>query len=201
MGHFSEQAWADFARGFTGAEQARGIHAHIASGCLSCKSTHYFWSRIQNMALAERTYSVPENLVRLATLEFTAKQMRAERCTNASLIFDSLSRPLLAGVRGGDAVARHLVYEAEGLTIDLRFDRGPQSGNISVIGQILDSWTPDDILTGGSVVVWTENGHLVATTTANSYGEFQVEFDACNDLRLTVSAGGRNVRVPLVNLT
>ena len=199
MEHFSEQAWADFARGFSAVEKTRGINAHIVSGCLSCKNARHFWTRIQTMALAERTYSVPENVVRLATLEFTAQQKRAENCTDAVVIFDTLFRPLLAGVRGDEAIARHVVYDAEGLTIDLRFDRGPQPGKVSVVGQILDRWSPEKVLNGGSVVVWTEDGQLVATATANSYGEFQVEFDAHNDLRFTVSVGGRNVRVPMVD--
>jgi hypothetical protein len=201
MEHFSEQAWADFARGFQSFKQAQGIKAHIATGCINCKAERNLWDRVQTMALAERAYNAPENLVRLAKLEFTAKQeFQAERWGLANVLFDSLSQPLLAGVRASGAVARQVVYEAEGLTVDLRFDLVVPSGKVSAVGQILDTRIPHERLIGSPVVVWTENGQLVATTTANSYGEFQLEFEARDDLRLTARVGVRRVRMPLANL-
>lgn len=201
MEHFSEQAWADFARGFGASEKAQGIKAHIAAGCTNCKAGGNFWGRVQTIALAESAYRAPENLVRLAKLEFTARQaFKAEKWSLASLLFDSLSQPLLAGARSSATVARQVVYEAEGLTVDLRFDRVVPSGKVSAVGQILDSRIPHEPLAGSPVVVWTENGQLVATTTANSYGEFQLEFEARDDLRLTARVGGRRVRMPLTNL-
>jgi hypothetical protein len=200
MEHFSDHAWADFARGLNASEKARGIQAHIASGCLNCKTTGRFWSRIGAMAMAERAYAVPENLVRMAKLEFTAKQELAQDWIEANPVFDTLSSPVLAGARGGDAIARHVVYEAEGLTMHLQFDRGPQPGKVFVVGQILDTRIPGDVLTGAPIVVWAKNGQLVASTIANSHGEFQVEFDAGDELRVTARVGGRRVRVPLMNL-
>jgi hypothetical protein len=201
MEHFSEQAWADFSRGFNAGEKAQGINAHIAAGCMPCKVGRDFWSRLQTMASAESAYNAPENLVRLAKLEFTARQeFQAGKWTLANVLFDSLSQPLLAGVRASGAIARQVVYEAEGLTVDLRFDRLVPSGMVAAVGQILDSRIPHERLTGSPVVVWTENGQLVATTTANFYGEFQLEFEAREDLRLTARVGVRRVRMPLTNL-
>ena len=201
MEHFSEQVWADFGRGFSGSDKARGVKAHLAAGCMNCKKTSRFWNRVQTMVRAEREYSAPENLVRLAKLEFTAKQeLQAEKWSLASVLFDSVSQPLLAGVRSSAAVARQVVYEAEGLTVDLRFDLLVPSGKISAVGQILDSHIAREPLTGAPVVVWTQNGQLVATATANAYGEFQLEFEAQDDLRLTARVGDRRVRMPLVNL-
>lgn len=201
MEHFPEHAWADFGRGFDASEKVQGIKAHLAAGCLNCKTNSHFWDRVQAMAVAERAYMAPENLVRLAKLEFTAKQeFQSEKWSLASVLFDSFSQPLLAGVRSSTATARQVVYEAEGLTVDLRFDVVVQSGKVSAVGQILDSQMPHERLTGAPIVVWTEEGQLVATTTANAYGEFQLEFEARDDLRLTARVGGRRVRMPLVNL-
>lgn len=201
MEHFPERAWADFGRGFSASEKAQGIKAHLAAGCLNCKAASHFWNRVQAMALAESAYMAPENLVRMAKLEFTAKQeLQAEKWSLASVLFDSFSQPLLAGVRSSAATARQVVYEAEGLTVDLRFDVVVPSGKVSAVGQILDTQMPNERLTGAPVVVWTEDGQLVATTTANAYGEFQLEFEARDDLRLTARVGSRRVRMPLVNL-
>jgi hypothetical protein len=47
-----------------------------------------------------------------------------------------------AGIRSTVAVARQLVYEAEGLTVDLRLYRQPQSNKICVVGQVLDKGIP-----------------------------------------------------------
>lgn len=201
MEHFSEQAWADFGRGFSASEKAQGITAHLAANCLNCKANSRFWNRLQTMAQSEHEYSAPENLVRLAKLEFTAKkEVQAEKWSLASVLFDSLSQPLLAGVRSSASIARQVVYEAEGLTVDLRFDLVVPSGMVSAVGQILDSHMTHEPLTGAPVVVWTQNGQLVATATANAYGEFQLEFEARDDLRLTARVGDRRVRMPLVNL-
>jgi hypothetical protein len=200
MDHFSEQAWADFARGF-GATKKPDIQAHLAASCLECKAVEVFWRRMQTMALAESAYTPSENLVRLVKLEFAAKQeIQPEKWSVASLLFDSITRPLPAGVRSGDATVRQVVYEAEGLTVDLRFDRIVPSGSISVVGQLLDNRVPREPLTAASIVILTESGQLVATTMTNESGEFQLEFEPADHLRLTARVGRRRVQIPLANL-
>jgi hypothetical protein len=200
MEHFPEQVWADYARGFVASEKAQGIQAHIAASCPNCKADLHFWDRLRTMTLAEGAYEVPENLVRMAKLKFRAEEEDSEKWTLASVLFDSLSQPLLAGVRASSATSRQVAYEAEGLTVDLRLDRLAPSGKVAAVGQILDSRSPRQLLAGSPVVVWTESGQLVATTTANFYGEFQLEFEPCEDLWLTARVGTRRVRVPLANL-
>lgn len=201
MEHFSEQAWADFERGFSAPQKAQGIKAHLAAGCLHCKTAHGLWGRLQIMALAESAYVPPPNLVRLAKLEFALNQQDApSKWTAACLLFDTFSRPLLAGVRSSSATARQVVYEADGLVVDLRFDHTQPSGKVSAVGQMLDKRVPRELLTGCPVVVWTEDGHLVASTEANGHGEFQLEFAPQDHLRLTASVGSRRVHIPLTNL-
>jgi hypothetical protein len=201
MDHFSENAWVDLARGFGASTESQGMKAHLASGCLKCKTAYGFWGRLQTMALAEDSYTPTANLVRLAKLEFAAnQQIEPEKSTLASLLFDSFSQPLLAGVRSSAATARQLVYEAEGLVVDLRFDRLVPSGMVSAVGQILDKRVPRELLGGSPVVVWTDDGQLVATTDANGFGEFQLEFVPQERLRLTARVGRRKVHIPLTNL-
>lgn len=201
MEHFSEQAWADFARGFGAPGKAQGIHAHLAAGCLGCKAAHGFWGRLQTTALAESVYTPPSNLVRQMKMEFAASQnVQPAEWTVASLLFDTFSRPQLAGVRSAAATPRQLVYEANGLVVDLRFDRMVPSGMVSATGQMLDKRVPRELLAGSPVVVWTQDGQLVATTEANGFGEFQLEFVPQDHLRLTARVGARRVHIPLNNL-
>ena len=206
MEHFSEQAWADFARGFDVPGKAQGINAHLTAGCLDCKAVYDFWEHLQAVALAESAYAPPENLVRMAKFEFTARQSAAkpkfesENWSLASLLFDSFSQPLTAGVRSSAATTRQVVYEAEGLTVDLRFDPIVPSRRVSAVGQILDKRVPRESVTGATIVVWVEDGQLVATAAANGFGEFQLEFEPHEHLRLTARVGRRRVQIPLTNL-
>jgi hypothetical protein len=201
MQHFSEQAWVDFTRGFVAPVKAQDMKAHLAASCLPCKSAQGFWGRLQTMARSEETYAPPENLVRLAKFEFTVKQQaQPANWTIASLLFDSVSQPLPAGVRSGATTARQVVYESEGLTVDLRFDRIVPSGMVSAVGQVLDTRVPRELLAGSPIVIWTEDGQLVVTTEANGFGEFQLEFEPQDRLQLTARVGRRRVQIPLTNL-
>ena len=115
MEHFSEQAWADFARGFGGSEAAQGIKAHIATGCMNCKTAHHFWERVQTTALAERAYTAPDGLVRMAKLEFgplNGKRLKVELSERA---LSTAFAPLLAGVAAAPPSRARWSYEAEGL--------------------------------------------------------------------------------------
>ena len=199
MDHFSEQTWANFTRGFPLSGKALDIHAHLAAGCLHCKTAKGFWSRLQTMALSEAVYTPPSNLVRQVKLEFVATRI-PEKWTAAKKIFDTFSQPLLAGVRSADATPRQVVYEAEGLIVDLRFDRMQASGTVAATGQMLDQRVPRELLAGSPVVLWTQDGQLVATTEANGFGEFQLEFVPQDHLRLTARVGRRRVHIPLSNL-
>jgi len=203
MEHFSEQSWADVARGISASAKAQGIQAHLAASCLNCKQSHDFWTRLYSVAQAETTYAPPENLVRMMKLEFAAKYAaqpaKAEKWSLATVLFDSVLQPLPAGVRSSAATARQMVFEAEGLTVDLRFDRMANVRAISVVGQVLDKAVPRQPLAGSPIVLWTEDGQLLATTEANEFGEFQLEFIPQNDLRLTAKVGHRKVQIPLAN--
>lgn len=201
MEHFSEQSWADLARGIHMSANVQNIQAHLAAGCSSCKKSNEFWGRFNQMAVAENTYAPPENLVRMVKLEFTAKQRSApEKWTLAQVLFDTIGQPLPAGVRSSAATARQVVYEAEGLTVDLRFDRNATARTVSVVGQVLDKAVPREPLLGAPVVLWTSDGQLVGAAVTNEFGEFQLEFVPQNDLRLTTRVGKRRVQIPLSDL-
>lgn len=200
MAHFSEQVWADFVRG-TGSS-TRDMESHLAAGCPGCKGDLDLWRAVRSLANDEAMYAPPNNLVRRVKLEFASKHaVQTEEGTLASLIFDSTAQPLPAGVRSGAVTTRQFVYEAEGLTIDLRFERKPHSNSISASGQVLDKKTPLCWLGNATVVLWTDTGRMLTRTEANDYGEFQLEFESNDQLRLSIATTGRRtLRIPLGNL-
>lgn len=202
MEHFPEQTWADFVRGVGLSGTTQQIETHLATGCSECTSALDLWRRFGTFAAREGEYVPPENLVRLAKLELASNQVtRPQAWTLASMVFDSLTQPLPVGVRSLAVNSRQVVYEADGLTLDLRFERKPHSNTISAAGQVLDKQAPLCWLGHAAVVLWTESGQMVVTTQANDYGEFQFEFEAQDQLCLSIAtAGRRTLRIPLENL-
>jgi len=119
----------------------------------------------------------------------------------ASMIFDSATQPLAMGVRSGTASTRQIVYEAEGLTVDLRLERKPHSSTFSAAGQVLDKDAPLSWLGNAAIVLWTDKGQMVTKTVANDYGEFQFEFEHEDQLRISIiTANRKTVRIALGNL-
>ena len=200
MKHFSEEAWADFARGIK-SETSVEMESHLNSGCSDCAAESAVWERVHAIASHENSYMPPEALVRMVKQEFTARsEPETSPWVLGKLVFDSVAQPLPVGVRAGAPIGRQFVYEAEGLTVDLRLDMQPRSKTICAVGQVLDKGTPRS---PGSptILLWTEKGQPVLETKANELGEFQLEFEAQDQLRLSIEmAGRRSVRIPLSDL-
>jgi len=203
MEHFSEQAWADFVRGINKSETNTDIESHLARGCSDCKAAFNIWNQVRTTIANEKTYMPPDNALRMVKQEFAARYPPEQRpSVLANLLFDTFAQPLPTGVRSGAAVARQLVYEAEGLTVDLRVDPQPQSNKICVVGQVLDKGVSRVSPSGASIMIWTEKGQPILQVSANESGEFQLEFDAQDNLRLSIHVAGRGtIRIPLAKLT
>src|SRR5437762_1589508 len=100
MNHFSDHQWIDFLRGVAEPGAAAAMQQHVDDGCAPCLETYTAWRRFG------KTPSGP--------------WWAATR--SATLVFDTLARPLPAGVRGAAADPRHLLYEAPPFTIDLHVE-------------------------------------------------------------------------------
>ena len=201
MQHFSEQVWADFVRRISEPLTKANIESHLARGCSDCRATSDVWNRVQTMVSNEISYTPPENVVCMVKQEFAATNSQEETSVLASLLFDTFAQPLPAGIRSGAAVARQLVYEAEGLTVDLRLDSQSHSGKVLVVGQVLDKRHPRVSPSGVSIALWTQNGQPCLEVGPNQSGEFQLEFEAQDDLRLLIDVAGRKtIRIPLAHL-
>ena len=202
MGHFSEQTWADFVRGVSASGTAEEVEEHLASSCPECKTASAVWGRIARLAAKERDYVPPDNLVRLVKLQLADQQWaEPEVGLMASIIFDNATQPLPMGIRSGSAGTRQILYEAEGLTVDLRFERKPHSSTFSAAGQVLDKEAPVNWLGDAAIVLWNEKGQMLTKTVANEYGEFQFEFEHEDQLRISIiTANRKTVRIALGNL-
>jgi hypothetical protein len=200
MQHFSEEVWADFVRG-TGDAASAAIAAHLAEVCSDCTAIFSVWKQVKTIADNERQYSPAENVVHMPKVQFAASQFRHEESVTAKLTFDTFTQPLLAGVRSVTATARQMVFEADGLMMDLRFDQPTGSRQVHLTGQVLDKRVPRASSADAIVILWTGKGLPVAETRTNAFGEFHVEFQEQDRLRLSIQVGGRHiVRIPLADL-
>jgi hypothetical protein len=212
MQHVPQQAWIDFVRGVSSRDVQTGhskdandraeLEAHLASGCKDCNATAGFWKKVQRIAARESGYCPPADVVRMAKAEFRASYLEnAAEATEARLVFDTFSRPVMAGVRSAAAAARQMVYEAEGLTVDLHVDRHPQSNMMQLVGQVLDAQTLQAVSGNSAVILRTEKDVLLAKGRTNYFGEFQVEFEAQDEVRLSIwVAGNKWICIALASL-
>ena len=201
MHHFPEEVFADFVRGIA-VPAHRELQSHLANQCSQCQQNWLIWSQIQTIGVRENSYCPPDGPIRMAKLEFAAKHAENNEVPG-EVVFDSLFQPALAGVRSGGTVsARQMVFEADGMTVDLRFDRPPRSTCISLIGQILNQKVPRTSLANASVSLWTEKGVVLAETKTNTLGEFQLEFEPQTRLRLSIEwVAGKAIRIPLADVS
>ena len=202
MSHIAEQVWVDYVRGIDRFGNNGEVKAHLAPACAECESVRSLWGRVAGLAAKEAHYVAPESLVRLVKSGFGAAEVAMPTSWSiASLMFDSASAALPVGVRGGAASTRQMVYEGEGLMVDVRFERRPHSSMISASGQVLDKDVPLRWLGRAAIVLWNDKGQLLSKTEAGEYGEFQFEFEAQNQLRISIAtADRRTLRIALGNL-
>jgi hypothetical protein len=206
MEHLAAQPLVDFVRGVCAPPIARGIKAHLDAGCSKCQTALHSWNRVRHLAAQEDSYTPPENLVHMAKFAFVsqaAQRVQSDLPTTwtlANLIFNGFTQPLPAGYRSGTLNVWQVIYEAEGLTVDLRFGRRSQSKVVYIVGQILDKHATRALHSDTTVELSTENDQLVATSPITVMGEFHIEFQEKGPLWLSVKTSGRNpVRIPLAN--
>jgi hypothetical protein len=114
----------------------------------------------------------------------------------ASVIFDSLRQPRLAGARASrKPLPQQLLYAAGEYLVDLRVEGGPK--RVSLLGQILNSSKPKDAVKNIAVVLVRE-GESVAKALTSDSGEFKLHYEPRQDLQLTIALDeGNSIIVPL----
>ncbi len=201
MKHFSDKVWADFVRGLGTAGSNQQLGTHIAS-CPDCAGAVELWKKVGSIAGAEASLTPPDGMVRTVKLALVTDVPRESSWMIARLVFDSFHQPITAGVRSGASASRQLMFDAEGTMVDLVLDACPQARTITIVGQVVDKRGAKVAPRKVSIILWAETGKPLVETTANEFGEFQLEFAAQDRLRLSVEiAGCKPIRIPPINLT
>ncbi len=155
------------------------VDSHLEAGCLDCREQKEMLTTTVQIASEDKSFEFePETISRAVSYfkEQTAEEDRPLGQILARLIFDSLMPSQLAPVRSGllEAIApagRQVLYNAGGYDVDLRFERGEDTNDEDLIGQILPgNRLPSDI--DGVAVRLLQDEIEVAHAHANKRGVF-----------------------------
>ena len=170
--HPGIEAWIDFVRDSLPAEQAAMMRSHLGQGCLLCSRMAALWKQVWRTAQEEARFRPPEGLVR--SVEASAAQYLPY--PRVRLLFDSWREPLPAMIRTANISARHLIYQAGPVLLDLETQREDDRQRISVVGQLLTSSEGKKGMPDVPIQV-SVGETLVAEATTNQFGEFHLRFD------------------------
>ena len=201
MKHFTVWDWADFV-GSTGEPALRTqMTAHLA-GCARCQRMVMTLRTVADVAQREHAYEAPDHAVRYAQAIYSLYRPEKTGLTRllAQLLLDSAAAPLPAGIRSGDRLSRHLVYQAESYYLDLQLEYQP-SGRVTLVGQLANQGAPT-ISTANVPVCLMDRNTLLTATQCNQLGEFHLECAPTRNLRLhlPLPTAGKQLEVPLTDL-
>jgi hypothetical protein len=194
--HFEEAAWVDLARALVPEAQRLRMQSHLESGCVSCNETYKTWRLVFETAGREALYSPPEDVVRSVkgVLPLVRKLGLLPQIAEAArMIFDSFREPLPAGIRGRGSSARHLLYETDDFSIDLRLEKEGKM-RVALTGQVLPKRAGYDKTAETRVLILGSDGRLLGHRIATSFGEFQVELAAHDQLELYVQLPDTSIK-------
>jgi hypothetical protein len=148
---------------------------------------------VQQALSREAAYGPPEAAVAKVKKAYAAAKpwtWLMEIAEFARTVFDSLQQPVPAMVRASPSRSRQLVHEAEPFVIDLRVESDPIRNRLFLVGQVLNARHPDQAVRGVDVVLLSGE-ELVMRTSASDSGEFDLEWDREEDLRLFINIRGQ----------
>jgi hypothetical protein len=187
MKHFDITEWSDFARGVGRDADHAAMNAHVASGCVPCRDTLALVSRVCESARADLRSEPPEQVVRCAkaiSALLTPRRSGLSRLV-ARLVNDGFRDPVPAGLRAEDRVSPHGLYEAGPFCIAVRLEQERGASIATLVGQLTNRETPDSAMAEAPVVLLAGT-NVIAHTTYNRFGEFQMDYSPSGNLRLCV---------------
>jgi hypothetical protein len=201
MRHYSEEQWVDFARNTIEGSVKNAMQSHLNTGCAKCSQELAMWQHLHQVAQRTSNDQPSEGSLRIVksafAIQWPAKQP-APQAAIVELLFDSFLTPALAGVRSAASRSRQLLYGTATYRIDVRIDPQIDSDRVVLIGQILNSAEPKERLADVPVTVW-KGKKMLASSTTNHQGEFQIECEMDSSFRLMITLPGqREVSLPLI---
>ncbi len=189
----------DYLDGRLAATEASKITEHLASGCASCGSVGDWYRRVKTIATRDDSVEPPGWVLKRAFKAFMAhRDSYASAVPDqmaAILVFDSLYRPEIAGVRSTDMAERQLLYSAGGYSIDLQIAHAGVS-SVNLMGQILKDGEQGFDSVVGLPLQLVKGGAAAASTITDAVGEFRIDGIILGDYDLYFERRGRRIVIP-----
>ncbi len=181
------------------------VAAHLATDCQTCSETRDWYERMRAITASDESIEPPTWVLKRAVRIFETQHNRprlVERIGQAvaSLVFDSLARPAVAGVRSTETTNRQLLYRAGDYSIDLQVAPSDQS-RADLIGQVLreDETTFESV--SGLRLEIARGGQKIYSTVTDAMGEFKVSGMDCDTYDLRVELPEGSITVPQLPVT
>ena len=180
-------------------EAARLVASHLCTECLKCDDVLSWYVRVRDIAANDDCIDPPawvfKRALRLFSAEVAPTTFGTLKQFIASLVFDSLSRPVTEGVRLTQLPVRQLLYRADAYSIDLQI--APCEESVAGLhGQVLrEGETRFDSVTGLRIELAVENRVLHSVLT-NEMGEFRLAKVAQGDYELRINMREGTLVIP-----
>lgn len=181
------------------AGDAARLTAHLSAGCPHCAETRDWYERVRTIAAGDESTEPPSWVFKRAIKIFEGQGNRPrliERIGQAvaSLVFDSLAQPSVAGVRSTETTNRQLLYRAGNYSIDLQVAPAEHL-RADLIGQVLKEGEAAFESVSGLRLEVSRRGELVRSTMTDDMGQFKIDgVDyGVYDLRIEVDDGSITV--------
>jgi hypothetical protein len=172
---------------------AESVATHFILGCSDCEEDRAWYQQVKLVAASDDSIKPPPWVMKRAVRLFNAPRVRMNVGVRvgravASLVFDSLRGPSLAGVRSSGVEGRQLLYRADDYSIDVQVAASDQS-RAELTGQVLREGELMFESVAGLQLELMRNGGTILSTVTNDRGEFTipaVDF-ASYDLRVDLN--------------
>jgi len=200
MLHADAATCADFVRGLLTPENRAALARHLGV-CRTCAGTVEWLRAVTAVTATDAEYEPPPHVLRRARALFALERPRIIRALPrlaCRLMFDSLTQPAVAGVRGAGGASRQAVFEAGDYAVDITLDQPAGSNRTMLVGQVMSRLSPVAPIMAAPVLL-TAGDTVVARTVCDRFGEFLLEYDIQPRLQLhvVVDAGKRRLEMPL----
>lgn len=209
MTHFEPPSFSqllDWLEGRLDGESARLLESRLAEADVTTEADLSWLRQFLDIAETARTEEPPpeirENLAR-AFLEFRQERKTAglfERL-KATLSFDSLSQPALAGVRSVQSrgMQRQMIYDSEIAEVALNIHPNIQDKNLTMTGQVFPK---KDLSVTGLIVQLVDAARFAehGMTRLDDLGEFTLSAIPQGRYHLYISSAGYEIAIPEIDL-
>lgn len=167
----------DYFDGRLDRDAAASVATHLAVGCGQCDGDRAWYQQVKVVASNDDSIEPPPWVLKRAVRLFNLPRVRMNVGARvgrvvASLVFDNLRGPALAGVRSSGVEGRQLLYRADDYSIDVQVAASQSRAELT--GQVLREGELMFESVAGLQLELMRNGGTILSTVTNDRGEFTI---------------------------